>query len=172
MSSNRKWDERFIRLAKTIAGWSKDPSSQIGAVIVGPDNEIRTTGFNGPPRGVRDDIPERWERPLKYQFCAHAEENAIVNAARVGVPVLGCTIFVSGLPPCAPCARMVINAGIKRMVVSTLDIPERWKESIEPALEMLKEADVIVWEEKPVIDVRSDIHIGDILNAPATKGRE
>ena len=74
---NDKWKRRFIELAKHISTWSKDPSTQVGAVIVRPDKTIASVGFNGFPRGV-DDRPEKLaDRPLKYQMIVHAEINAI-----------------------------------------------------------------------------------------------
>ena len=59
-----KWNKRFMELAFLVASWSKDPSTKTGAVIVGPDKEIRSTGYNGPVRGVDDDVKERLERPI------------------------------------------------------------------------------------------------------------
>ena len=71
---NKKWDLRFIELAKHISGWSKDPSTKVGCVVVGEDREIRSTGFNGFPRGI-DDNPERLaNRETKYPLICHAEE--------------------------------------------------------------------------------------------------
>jgi len=142
MNPNKKWDDRFTLLAEDVSEWSKDPSSKIGVVVVDDDRNVRITAYNGPPRGVNDDVPERWERPEKYKFCSHAEENAVCTAARMGVSIDGCTMYLSGLPPCCNCARMIIQSGIKRLVVSTMDIPERWKEYIEAALVMLEEASV------------------------------
>ena len=63
-----KWDQRFLRLALEIASWSKDESTKVGSVVVGPKREIRSTGYNGIPRGVDDDVAARHERPLKYSF--------------------------------------------------------------------------------------------------------
>ena len=74
--TNTDWDRRFLELADHIAGWSKDPSRGVGAVIVGPNKQILATGYNGLPRGV-DDRPERLERPAKYDLIVHAEMNAI-----------------------------------------------------------------------------------------------
>lgn len=108
------WDQRFIELAKHIAGWSKDPSTKVGCVVVGPDREIVTTGYNGFPRGVDDD-PKRMERPAKYLWTSHAEENAVAHAARIGVSLKGCTAFVTHCP-CSRCARGLIQAGVKRVV--------------------------------------------------------
>jgi hypothetical protein len=94
------WDQRFMMLAHQIAHWSKESGRRVGAVIVGPDKEIRSTGFNGFPRGVRDDIPERHSRETgaKYLWSSHAERNAIYNAARIGVSVKGCVMYVPWYP--------------------------------------------------------------------------
>ena len=75
-----KWHYRFMELAKLVATWSKDTSTKTGAVIVGPDKEIRATGYNGFVRGVDDDVFERFERPTKYDFFEHAERNAVYTA--------------------------------------------------------------------------------------------
>ena len=75
-----KWHNRFMDVAKLVATWSKDTSTKVGAVVVGPDKEIRSTGYNGLVRGVDDNIPERMERPTKYDFFEHAERNAVYNA--------------------------------------------------------------------------------------------
>jgi dCMP deaminase len=108
------WDLRFIALAAHIAAWSKDPSTKVGCVVVGPDREIVTTGYNGFPRGVNDD-PKRMERPAKYLWTSHAEENAVAHAARIGVSLKGCTAYVTHCP-CSRCARGLIQAGIRRVV--------------------------------------------------------
>lgn len=134
------WDHRFLELANHIAKWSKDPSTQVGCVIVGPDREIRATGYNGLPRGIADD--HRLEdRELKYPIICHAEENAIMNAARVGVPLKGCTLYVN-FYPCSRCARSIIQAGIVR-VASYGDLDhERWGEERRIANSLFAEARV------------------------------
>src|SRR4051812_31931200 len=104
MKNTLKWDERFINLALHIAGWSKDESRKVGCLIVGPQGEIRSTGYNGFPRGVDDTLPGRNERPAKYQWTEHAERNAIYNAARVGTPLEGTSIYLPWFP-CVDCAR-------------------------------------------------------------------
>ena len=73
------WDLRWMALAQFVATWSKDRGRKVGAVIVGPDNEIRSTGYNGIPRGVNDDVEERHEAATgeKYLWVSHAERNAI-----------------------------------------------------------------------------------------------
>ena len=80
-----KWDQRFLELAKQISTWSKDPSTQVGCVVVGPDREIRSTGFNGLPRGIEDTSERLNNREIKYPMICHAEENAIMHAARTGI---------------------------------------------------------------------------------------
>ena len=144
-----KWDDRFMAMAEHIANWSKDESTKIGAVVVGEDHQILATGYNGPPRGVDDDVPERKVRPAKYLYTAHAEANAVYNAAREGVSLDGCTMYISGLPPCNTCAHAIIQCGIREIVVQTLEYPERWAEFILPAMEMLMEADVTICVHNP-----------------------
>ena len=142
------WDEYFMGLAAKAATRSKDRSTKVGAIAVGPDREVRTTAYNGFPRKVRDDIEARYERPLKYLYTAHGEENIVSTAARIGVSLKGCTVYIAcvpePLPPCATCARMMINAGVVRVVYGRAEVPERWKEQCDAALEMLSEAGVEV----------------------------
>ncbi len=109
------WDMRFLALARHVAEWSKDRSRKVGCVIVGPDHEVRSLGYNGFPRGVNDDAAERYERPAKYSWTEHAERNAIYNAARIGVSLRGCTAYLPWYP-CMDCARALVQAGIWRLV--------------------------------------------------------
>ena len=107
----------YIQMAELVASKSKDRSTKVGVVVVGPDNEVRSTGFNGFPRGVNDNIEGRHTRPIKYEFTEHAERNAIFNAARSGVSLKDCTMYMNFEPiPCADCARAVIQSGIKRVI--------------------------------------------------------
>lgn len=141
------WDEYFIGLCLKIAERSKDRSSKVASMIVGPDKEIRSTGYNGMPRGVNDEIESRHERPKKYFYFEHSERNAVFNAARIGVSCKGCTMYVASIPPlpiCADCARAIIQAGITEVIVGALEAPERWRESVEAGREMLEEAGVKV----------------------------
>lgn len=138
------WDSRFIELAKHIAQWSKDPSTKVGCVVVGEDREIRSTGFNGFPRGISDDAKRLSSRETKYPLICHAEENAIMHAARIGVSLKGSTAYVTW-PPCSRCARSLIQAGIKEIVYPKTDsIPERWIDDFTTSNGMLEEAGVIV----------------------------
>lgn len=112
------WDLYFIKMCHLIASKSKDPSTKVGAVAVGPGNEILSTGFNGFPRGVNEvDFPERWERPEKYDWIVHAEANLVANAARIGVPLLNSTMYMNFAPsPCTGCTGLVSNAGITTII--------------------------------------------------------
>ena len=137
-----KWDERFLELAKQIASWSKDPSTQVGCVVVGPDREIRSTGFNGLPRGIEDSEDRLNNREIKYPMICHAEENAIMHAARIGISLKDCTAYVTW-PPCTRCARSLIQAGISEVIYpKAIDVPDRWIEDFDLSLEMFKEAAV------------------------------
>ena len=136
------WDGRFLGLAAHIAGWSKDPSTQVGCVIVGPDREVRSTGFNGLPRGIADTRERLEDRELKYPLICHAEENAIMHAARIGISLKGCTVYVTW-PPCTRCARSLIQAGVSEAVYPTsAKVPERWAGDFTLAKDMLAEAGV------------------------------
>lgn len=141
------WIKYFLGIAEQIKLKSKDQSTQIGAVIVGKDNEVRSTGYNSFPRGLDDNKAERQERPEKYFWFEHAERNAIYNAARVGIPLDGSTIYLTSGLPCADCARAIINSGIKKVYcksVCTTKNKEKWAESQDKALQMLKECGVEV----------------------------
>jgi len=141
------WDQYFLNMAYLTAMKSKDPSTKVGAVIVGPNNEVRSTGFNGLARGVLENNG-RWRRPGKYLYYEHAERNACYNAARHGVSLEGCTIYTQGYP-CADCARAIIQCGLHRLVVDAYfeecGAPgwgQQWQESVEAGKAMLMEAGV------------------------------
>ncbi len=141
---SEKWDVRFVKLAMHIANWSKDPSTKVGCVVVGEDREIRSTGFNGFPRGIKDDEERLLDREQKYPLICHAEENAIMHAARIGVSLKGSTAYVTW-PPCSRCARSLIQSGIKEIIYPTPgEIPERWIEDFNISNGMISEAGVIV----------------------------
>ena len=134
----------FIKIAEQVAAMSKDPSTKVGALILGPNLEIRATGWNGFPRGV-EDSPERLnDRPTKLKFTAHSEANAITNAARSGVSTDGCSLLVTALHPCGDCAKIIIQAGIKKVYAPLPEIDGRWADSFEVAATMFREAGVSV----------------------------
>ncbi len=136
------WDKRFLKLAKHISEWSKDPSTKVGCVVVGPDRELRSTGFNGLPRGIEDNEQRLNNREIKYPLICHAEENAIMHAARIGISLKDCTAYVTW-PPCTRCARSLIQAGISTIVYpENIEIPERWMDDFNLSLNMLKEAKI------------------------------
>jgi dCMP deaminase len=137
------WDDTFIEICGVLAKRSKDENTKVGCVIVGPDHEIRSVGYNCFPRGLNDTLPERQQRPAKYTYFEHAERNAAYNAARIGVPLKGCICYIPGLP-CADCARGLIQCGITEVVSGSNVIPERWRAGCEPALVMLEEAGVLI----------------------------
>ena len=135
-----KWDRRFLDMANEVRSWSKDPSTQVGSVIV-QDKRIVSTGYNGFPPGIADD--ERLHnRETKYTLTVHAEMNAILNAAKSGVKLEGSTIYVSGLCVCHSCAKAIVASGIKRVVATEPATLARWKYSLSIAKNMFKEAGV------------------------------
>ena len=144
MTKETMWDLRFMAEAQQKASYSKDRSRQCGCVIVGPDHEPRSSGWNGFPRGVDDNVDARHQRPAKYMWTEHAERNAIYNAARVGIPLLGCTAYIPWYP-CADCARALIQSGVKYVVAYEPDFNDaKWGADFRVVEEMLAEAGVQV----------------------------
>lgn len=142
MSKLNKWDERYLGLAREVSTWSKDPSTQVGAVTVGDKKEVLSQGFNGFPRGI-DDSNERYDnREKKYKFVVHAEMNAIYNATYRGTSLDGATLYVYGLPICSECAKGIIQVGIKKVVVEKTKELNNWNESVELSKKMFDEAGV------------------------------
>lgn len=139
------WDCWFLGLAKYVSTASKDPSTQTGAVIVDEKRRVVSTGYNGIPRGVDDSVERLWDRELKYRLIVHADRNALLFARG---PVEGCTIYTWPFGPCVPCAAMLIQAGIRRVVSPPLPgaLRDRWGSDMELTREMFKEANV-EWEE-------------------------
>ena len=141
------WNEYFRGIAHQVKLKSKDIRTQIGAVIVGSDNEIVSTGYNSFPRGINDSVDERQERPEKYYWFEHAERNAIYNAARIGVSTKDCTMYLTCGITCADCCRGIINAGISKIVLEGDGhgaVGTKWDESAKRSLQMFDEAGVIV----------------------------
>ena len=139
------WEEYFRNIANTVKAKSKDINTQIGAVIVGVDNEIVSTGYNSFPRGLDDNAAYRQEKPEKYFWFEHAERNAIYNAARIGASTKGTTMYLSNWFPCADCARGIINAGITQLFCEKPEDSRKsssYIESFKRSKEMLIEAGV------------------------------
>ena len=134
-----KWDKNFLELAKTVSTFSKDPSTKVGAVIADNDNRVISIGYNGFPKGIRDD--NRLDnRELKYEMIVHAEANALLFAS---APVKGCTIYTWPFQPCSICASLIIQAGIRR-VVSVENKDQKWSNNFQLAHDMLTEARVVI----------------------------
>ena len=138
------WDKKYIRLAREISTWSKDPSTQIGAVAVGEKGQLLAQGYNGFPRGIEDSADRLNNRKEKYKYVVHAEMNCIYNATYNGVSLNGSTMYIYGLPVCSECAKGLIQVGIKRVVSTAITdaTPENWIESTKLTKQIFKEANV------------------------------
>lgn len=140
-----KWDKRFLDLCKLIASWSKDPSTQTGAVIVRPDNTIVSTGYNGFPSKIKDTVERLENREMKYKLTIHCEINALISANE---SIKGCTLYTYPFISCERCAVQMIQAGIVRAVapLPSKDKLERWKESFDLTRNLFNEANVELLE--------------------------
>ena len=140
------WDDLFMTMVYLVASKSKDQNTHIGAVVVGPKNEVRSVGYNSFPRGLNDDAPERQLRPEKYFWFEHAERNAIYNATLMGVSLDDCRMYTNGIP-CMDCARAVTQSGINEVIVDK-EWDEgnslKWGEEARRSLEMFDETGVNV----------------------------
>ncbi len=128
---------RFLEMAKMVGSWSKDPSTQVGAVIVDDDRRVISLGYNGFPKGVADN-QRLDDRKEKYKMIVHAERNALLFA---NTSVKDATIFTYPFMPCPICTGMIIQSGIRRVVSLQTDNP-RWQEDFEISRKMLDEAEV------------------------------
>ena len=163
-----RWDRYFLRLSLDNASMSKDPRTQVGSVIVGPDREVRSAGFNGFPRGIAD-TPERLhDRETKMKLIVHGEMNAILNAARVGISTKGCSLYLAatdetglvwGGPPCTRCVVEIIQAGISEIVSFPVKaVPSRWHDDLAFARTLLAEAAITYREIAYFADFKAAIH--------------
>ncbi|BAS68162.1 MAG: CMP deaminase [Gammaproteobacteria bacterium] len=142
MNHITKWDARYLSLAKEISTWSKDPSTQVGAVTVGSKKEVLSQGFNGFPRGIDDTEARYNDRDTKYKFVVHAEMNAIYNATYSGTSLDGATLYVYGLPICSECAKGIIQVGIKKVIIQKSKELDNWNDSVKLSKQMFDEAGV------------------------------
>ncbi len=145
MTRPDKWDLRLLGLAEHVAQWSKDPSTQVGAVIADQKHRVLSLGFNGFARGVRDLAERLGDREIKYDMIIHAERNALLFA---NAPVDGASVYVWPLMPCAQCAATLIQAGIGEVVAPAADAERaaRWAAQIDLARTMFTEGGVNVVE--------------------------
>lgn len=141
-----KWHTRFMDMAKMVSTWSKDPSSQIGAVAINDERRILATGYNGFPKGIDDSEERLNNKSEKYPRIIHAEMNTLMNALYSGVSLKDATLYVYGLPVCPSCTKCVIQAGIKRVVIpATKTDKGNWQQVWEEqSLPMFKESSVQV----------------------------
>lgn len=140
-----KWDKRFIELAEFVSRWSKDPSTQTGAVIARQNNTVASLGYNGFPRDCDDDAALYADRPIKYARIIHCEMNAILAATE---SVRGYTLYTFPFLTCDRCAAHVIQAGIIRVVAPKCPdhLLERWEDTFKRARKLYDEASVVVDE--------------------------
>jgi dCMP deaminase len=140
-SQELKWHCRFMRLALQVSKWSKDPSTKVGCVLV-RDKKVLSTGYNGFPRRVGDDLNRLSDRDIKYEITVHAEVNAVTTAALHGISTEGATAYVT-FNPCSRCAAVLLNAGIDSVYsYAGADIPNRWLENFILASRLFAEAEV------------------------------
>lgn len=160
MLNRVSWDRYFMTMAYLVSMKSKDPSTRVGAVIVGPDHEIIATGYNGLPRGIADHEHRYLDKEYKYMAINHAEENAILHCARVGVSAKGCQLYIPWIP-CSRCTKTIIQSGISE-VIYDVNFPgnevveqlAEWKRSIEISRELLIEAKVQIREfNEPLLSI-------------------
>lgn len=122
-----KWDIRFLRLAREVSTWSKDPSTKVGAVITDPENRVVSLGYNGFPRHIHDDEDLYADRDQKYKRVVHAEQNAILFAEKKNL--YGCTLYTYPIPPCLNCTPFIIQTGIRKIVTIQPTVADsRYKE--------------------------------------------
>lgn len=136
-----KWDLRFLGLAELVAGWSKDPSTQTGAVIVRPDLTVAGVGFNGFPKRMPDNPDNYHNREEKYRRIVHCEMNAILHTRET---LAGYTLYTYPFASCDRCAAHVIQAGFSRVVAPKCPnhLLERWGANLEFSKTMFAEAGV------------------------------
>ena len=122
-----KWSKRFLKMAELVSTWSKDPSTQVGCVIVDKDKKVLSLGYNGLPKGVDDSDEILHNRDKKYKVVIHAEVNAVLNAKS---SLQNSTIYLTH-PPCSNCMSVLIQSGISKVICikPSDDIKERYKDS-------------------------------------------
>jgi len=138
------WDDYFMTMVYLVASRSKDERTHIGAIVVGPRKEIRSTGYNGFVRGLNDSVSERQGKGEKNYWFEHAERNAIYNATLTGTSLAECIMYTNGVP-CMDCARGIVQSGIKEIVVDKKwdsNHLEEWAERNRRTLEMFGETGI------------------------------
>jgi dCMP deaminase len=140
---------KFIPVAQALAQLSKDPSTKVASIAFDDLGNILSVGYNGFPRGVND-AKERYEnRAEKLRLISHSEANTIAQAARVGAKLDGASLLVTALYPCSTCAKLIIQAGIKKVYAPVMENDSKWFEEREIAMLLFREAEVEVYEYDP-----------------------
>lgn len=140
-----KWTEYFMAMLGPISSRSKDPNTQVGCVIAGPDNNIISTGYNSLPRGIDDSKEERYERPEKYYWMEHGDRNAIYAVARPHL--VGTSMYLTGMP-CMDCARAIVQVGIAEVIFDKerhdkwIACTPKYGPDMERVIQLFKEANV------------------------------
>lgn len=142
-TSQSTWDTRWMRIAREVASWSKDPQKKIGAVAVRHQREI-AKGYNGFPAKIPDYRDMLQDSDTRRRFMVHAEENMINNAMKTGQTLEESTVYLYGLAPCQKCTIVLINAGISRLVVCRTYIDPKWDEDWVLAENVLHKTDIVV----------------------------
>ena len=145
LSRQQKWDRRYLRLARELASFSKDPSTGVGCIVADEDGDIIAATFNGLPRGVHDSVERLSNRDLKYRMIEHAERNATRVATKKGGDAAGTTFYVYPFQPCGPCAAHLAQHKVKRIVsmhAEDAGLIARWSEDITLANQIYREAGI------------------------------
>lgn len=133
------WRLRFLKIAEEVSGWSKDPSTKVGAVVVSQDRKKIAVGYNGPARSLND---KKWldgDRGKRLSVTLHAELNALLSAP---FDPSGCWLFVYGAFPCTQCASVIVQREIVSVVCYKEQMLERWSPKL--SMEILNEGGVNV----------------------------
>lgn len=140
-SDDTKWHLRFIRLAQSVATWSKDPQQHVGALVVTEDYRNFSMGYNGFPRGIADTDQRLTTEILRQSLMIHAERNALDNAH---FPLAGCTLYSTKFL-CADCAKGVIQRGVTIVVAPFPNFKHTtWGVSFRLALQLLQEVNISI----------------------------
>ena len=141
-----KWDIRFVRIAREVASWSKDPSTQVGSIAV-RNRKIIATGYNGFPKTINDDLDRLKDRETKLKFTVHAEKNMIYNAVEHGVKLEGSTVYIWGLPTCEECWKGLVQVGVSRVVMPDIEFESgKWKEGCAHAKKFMEISNINITE--------------------------
>lgn len=135
---NHTWLSRFMNLAGQASLWSKDPSKQVGAVVVSPNMKTTILGYNGFPSGIEDTSARLLNKEVKNKLSLHAELNAILNAKQ---DLTGWSLFTIE-PPCLHCALVIIQSGISLVCMPALDKQSSWYDQQAEALALFDEANI------------------------------